>query len=416
MRSNVWGVRNDEINRSYRVKPTSDRARIVVAEAYPRIDGAQRSLLELYGTWQREGRYELHFVYFTRGELADAVDDLGIESTQLDPGPLLSSYNKRLLNLRWWEYARLARELVRYSGQLKKLLLRWRTDLFHCNTDRSCMMSLLGARRAGCPMVTHIRRDRSFGWRDRVVYRGSQELIWVSNRVRDEFSQRIGVSRPKGRVIYNGRTLPDRDGPNSGQEVRKEFALPSNAKLVLMVAGYNPCKDHETLVKVAQIACEQEQRLYFLLAGLDSTPGEERLHKIKGLIEAAGLSRRVLCLGHRRDVPRLLRGVDLLINPSKEEALGGALIEAIGYGVPCIATDTGGSSEIVSDGECGYLAPRRDHETLARRVVELLHDDQTRSSFSRNARKRFDDHFAATHCARETAAFFDDILMRYPKH
>jgi glycosyltransferase involved in cell wall biosynthesis len=166
-------------------------------------------------------------------------------------------------------------------------------------------------------------------------------------------------------------------------------------------------------VRAAEIACRQHRNLYFLLAGLDVTPDQHRRRKIEGMVRAADLSPRVLFLGHRTDVARLLRGADVLVNPSREEALGGALIEAIGHGLPCVATDTGGTAEIVPPGRCGFLVPREDHEALALRTVELVNDEQTRRTFARNARAHFDECFTLDRCAEQTAAFFDEIIEKH---
>lgn len=390
-----------------------DQPLIVFCDAYPEIYGAQRSMLELYTEWHRQGRYRLHYVYSTSGELSDAIRRLGIAVTRFDVGPLLGSYNKRLLNLQWWEYAPLARELAGYAWRLRRLLLDLGASLLHCNNDRAGLMSFLGARWTGCPLVTHYRRSRSFGRLDRLVYAGSTEMVWVSNRVHENFARENRIATPKGRVIYNGRVLPDRDGPSTRDEVREEFHLPRDAWVALVMASFDVRKDHETLVRAARIACDKEPRLYFLLAGLDFTPDQQRRRTIEGMVEKSGLEKRVLFLGHRRDVGRLLRGADVLVNPSKEEALGGALIEAIGHGVPCVATDVGGTAEIVLHGRCGYLVEPGDHEALADRTVELVRDEAARRSFAKHARAHFAENFTVTRCAEATAAFFDDVITGY---
>ncbi len=390
----------------------ADKPLLAFGDVYSEIYGAQRSLLELYSEWHRQERYRLHFICPYPGELSEAFRELGIAVTHITPGPLLGSFNKRLLNLRWRDYPTLAIELGRYSHALKELLLKLGASLLHCNSDRAGLMSFVGARWARCPMVTHLRRDRTFGWLDRLIHKGTTEMIWVSNRVREEFGRNNNIENTKGRVIYNGRVLPDRDEPGTHADVRNEFGLPDDALLALVVASFDVRKDHETLIRAATIACEQEPRLHFLLAGSDFTPDQERRRKIEQMVADAKLDGRVLFLGHRRDIGRLLRGADLLVNPAKEEALGGALIEAIGYGVPCVATDTGGTAEIVPPGRCGLLAPRQDHAALARCIVDLLRDDDKRRTFAANARTHFNENFTVARCAENTAGFIDEIIER----
>ncbi len=394
---------------------TLNSSLVVFCDAYSALYGAQRSMLDVYRQWHREGRYRLHFVYSVDGDLVDAVRDLDIPVTRIETGPLLSSYNKRLLNLRWWEYARLAREVYAYAHRLKKLLVRLQADLLHCNTDRAGLMSFLGARWARCRMVTHMRRDRSFGRLDRLIYYGTDEMIWVSKRVREEFGRTNRISAPKGRVIFNGRRFTDAGAPTKRTDVLAEFGLPHDAMLALVVASFDEAKDHETLVRAAAVACRRQARLYFLLAGTDSTPNQARRRAIQELALQAGLGDRLFFLGHRDDIGRLMRGADVLVSSSKHEALGGALIEALAYGLPCIATNTGGTSEIVLDGRCGYLVPRKAHVALAERTVALLQDEQTRERFAVNARAHFAENFRLSRCADETAAFFDEIIRSSPR-
>lgn len=392
---------------------SAEKSLIVFCEIYPRLYGAQRSMLQLYERWHRQGRYGLHFVYFVPGTLSEAVQAVGIPMTRIDLGPLLGSFDKKLLRLRAWENAPLAFEMLDYTWTLRHLLKDLGADLLHCNNDRPGLMSFPAARLAKCPMVTHIRRDTSFGWRDRVIHRGTNEIVWVSNRVRREFGVTNGIKHLKGQVIYNGRVLPDRAAPSTGNDARAEFALPADARLALVLAGFDVRKDHETLIHAAADACRRDAKLYFLLAGGDYTPDQQRMAKIKDMVAEAGLTDRVLFLGHRTDVGRLMHGVDLLVNPSLEEALGGALIEAIGYGVPCVATDVGGTAEIVPHGQCGFLVPAGDHQAMADRIVEIANDEALRRTFSANGREHFDRNFTMEQCAERTAAFFDEIIERY---
>lgn len=389
--------------------------RIIVCDVYPTLYGAQRSMLQLYERWHREGRFRVHVAYFFDGPLSAAVVQRGIPATRLPVGPLLGSFNKKLLRLRWWEYPALLNDFLHVNRAVKGLLLEQGADLFHCNTDRAGLMCFLGARRARCPMVTHMRRDTSFGWRDKVIYRHSSELIWVSRRIRDEFAQTHALRNPRGRIIYNGRDLPDRNDPSSAQEIRQEFALPGDARIALVAAGFDERKDHETLIAAAAVACRNEPRLYFLLAGDDQTTDQARITKIKQLAGVHGLQQHVQFLGHRTDVGRLMRGADILVNPAREEALGGALIEAMGYGLPCVATDVGGTAEIAPDGLCGLLVPPGEPDLMAARILELVGDAELRRKFAAQARQQFDRNFTIERCAEQTAAFFDEMIRHASK-
>jgi len=390
--------------------PTDAPPLVVVCEVYPMMYGAQRSMLQMYERWHQERAFRAHFLYFVEGDLSEAVARLGIPCTRLPVGPLLGSFNKKLLRLRWWEYPALAFELIGLNRRVYRFLREVGAAMIHFNNDRVGLMCFLGARWAKCPTVTHLRRDTSFGWRDRLIYRKTDEIIWVSRRICDDFARNHRISRPKGRVIFDGRELSDRDAGSTALEIRKEFGWPVETRIVLYVASFDERKDHETLVAAAAAACAKEPTLRFLLAGGDFTANQERTRKIKDLVAAARLTDRVRFLGHRTDIGRLMRGSDVLVNAAREEALGGSLIEALAYGLPSVATDVGGTAEIVPDGQCGFLVPPGQPEPMARRILDLIGDEPLRRRLAANARRRFEEHFTMTKCVEQTAEFFREVI------
>jgi glycosyltransferase involved in cell wall biosynthesis len=236
-------------------------------------------------------------------------------------------------------------------------------------------------------------------------------VVWVSHRVRDDFARHYGMASVKGPVIHNGRALMDRDDLHPGSPWL-ELGLPADAIVALTVASLEARKGHECLVDAARVACAADPRVHFVLAGADLSPGQERGRAIRALIDAAGLSSRVILLGHRDDVDRLMRGAHVLVHPARDEALSGALIEALGHGLPCVATDTGGTAEIVQHSVSGLLVPPGDAPALARALLELVGDAERRRVLGVRARQRFLQDFTIELCAERTAAFFDEIMSR----
>jgi glycosyltransferase involved in cell wall biosynthesis len=384
---------------------------VVVCEPYPVLYGAQRSLLDLYRVWQCQGRYRVHFVYFTDGPMAEAVRELGIPSTRLPVGRRVGSYHRRILGLRRAQLPLVALELLSLGRALARCLVEQRASLLHSNNERAGLMSALGARWVRCPMVTHLRGDGSLRRLQRLAYWVSPEVVWVSSRVRDDFARHYGMRRVRGPVIHNGRNLMNGDDCVASSPWT-ELGLPADAVVALTVASLEVRKGHEHLIEAARVACAADPRLYFVLAGADLSLGQERGQLLRRLIEAAGLSSRVILLGHRTDVDRLMRAAHVLVHSARSEALSGALIEALGHGLPCIATDTGGTAEIVQHGVTGLLVPPGDTLALARALRELVHDPERRHRLGCNARARFLQDFTIEQCAERTGACFDEIIRQ----
>jgi glycosyltransferase involved in cell wall biosynthesis len=89
-----------------------------------------------------------------------------------------------------------------------------------------------------------------------------------------------------------------------------------------------------------------------------------------------------------------MASAELVVVPSRAEALGLVNIEAESVGTPVIACDVGGIREVVVDGETGYLVPVGDYEALARRIVKLLTEPGLRERMGAAGRRRFEAHFS----------------------
>jgi len=113
----------------------------------------------------------------------------------------------------------------------------------------------------------------------------------------------------------------------------------------------------------------------------------------EGLEDAAqelGIVDRVHFLGFRDDVPRVLSALDCFVLPSLSEGLSIATLEAMAAGLPVVVTDSGGPSELVSDGESGLIVPPGDSSALAQALIAVLHDHDLAGRLGRAARRRAD--------------------------
>lgn len=386
---------------------------ILFSEVYPRFYGGQRSLWELYREFQRTGRFRLHFLHNLDGPMSDAVRGLGIPCTRIPLEGVLGRFGQELLRPSAWRLPALGFQLLRYSRRLARLIRALGAALFHSNGDRVCLTSMLAARWTRIPLVTHVRRNASMGWLDRPVFHGATHVVWVAHEVRRFFAERWRLAPDFGSVIYNGRVAPPPRTPADRRALLDEFGLPDDAFLVLKLAALKPVKDQEMLIRAAARVCAADLRPVFLLAGVDASSDGGRRGMLERMVADAGLGGRVRFLGHRDDPDRLLRGADLLANTSRFEALGGALIEAISHALPVVATDVGGTREIVLHERCGFLVSAGDDDATARHILQLLRDPALRERLGAQGRAHFAERFDVATCARQTAALFDRLIAQW---
>jgi glycosyltransferase involved in cell wall biosynthesis len=146
--------------------------------------------------------------------------------------------------------------------------------------------------------------------------------------------------------------------------VRRELGLETGHKAVGLVARIDPEKDHATFLTAAARIVTMRPDIRFVLIGR----GTETLKIPDALRE------RMAVLGERRDITRLLRGLDIATLCSLSEGFPNAVGEAMATGLPCIVTDVGDAAEIV--GETGIVIPPRDSSALAAAIVAMVEDGE----------------------------------------
>lgn len=142
--------------------------------------------------------------------------------------------------------------------------------------------------------------------------------------------------------------------------VRMELGLEPTHCVIGLVARVDPQKDHSTFLAAAEQLASKRPETYFVLIGRGT----------KELIVPATLTNRVLALGERCDVPRLLRGLDLLALSSIGEGFSNVIGEAMATGLPCVVTDVGDAALIVADK--GKVVPARDPRAMAAALADLV--------------------------------------------
>src|SRR5262249_17359986 len=126
---------------------------------------------------------------------------------------------------------------------------------------------------------------------------------------------------------------------------------------------------------------------------------------------ALGLTGRLHLLGWRRDIPRVMAALDLLVLTSLWEGLPRVVPESIAAGIPLVATDAGGITDLLRDGETGMVCRRGDVRGLAAKVVALLRHPRTGARLVEQARPLLDE-FDIDRMVRAQEALYRDLLDR----
>lgn len=259
-------------------------------------------------------------------------------------------------------------------------------DIVHTHSSKAGVLGRLAARAARVPVVVHTVHGWSFHdrmprWRraayvalERHAARAGHRLIVVTSLDIDKgLSAGVGT-RGDYVVVRSGIELERFGAPSRARaDVRRELGFPDDTVVAGSITRLSPQKAPLDLVAAFAAVARARPGVRFVIVG----DGPDR-RAVESALAASGLADLTVLTGVRRDVPELLSAMDVFVLSSHWEGLPRVIPQAMTAGLPVVATGADGTREIIRDGETGYLvSPGRPAE-LARRIIALVDDPDTR--------------------------------------
>jgi len=189
-------------------------------------------------------------------------------------------------------------------------------------------------------------------------------------------------------------------------DVRAELGYTAENQVIGVVGRLAPEKGHRYLVEAAPRILEAFPSARFIFIGTGRTREDLELQ-----IASLGLSDRFHLTGFREDVPRLLQALDLFVLcPTAGESLGTSILEAFLAGRPVVATDVGGVSESVKEGQTGKLVPPADSEALAVAIRWMLANPADAVRMAAAGKALVEREFTPERIAEQTEAVYRRVL------
>jgi glycosyltransferase involved in cell wall biosynthesis len=215
-----------------------------------------------------------------------------------------------------------------------------------------------------------------------------------------------------GRVFVVPNAIDaERWRPGVGRaEARAELGFSQDAPVVCTICRLIPGKGVPELLKALALVRAECPAVRLLVVGRDPVLEQPFLAGLRGLVSELGLDANVLFTGQRPDVERLLAACDVFAMPSELEPFGLVFAEAAAMELPVVALASGGTVEVVADGETGLLAPPGDDSALAERILALLRDPELRRRMGRRGRARVLELFRPQRMAEQVARVYRAVL------
>jgi glycosyltransferase involved in cell wall biosynthesis len=338
------------------------------------ISGAEHSLLTLLGGMPHA--VELG-VACPDGPLAAAVRSLGL------PVHCISglSASFRLHPVRT---ARATTELAAAAVAVRRVASREGATVLHANSVRAGLITGLARMGSGPPAVVHVRdvlpESSTARTIKRVVTRCSAAQIAISEYVKRQWES--GNHESAMPVIDNpvdhrrfAPELYDR------RACRQALGEEPGTQLIGLVGQITPWKGHDTAIRAIRRVRERHPNAKLMIVGdvkfggpATSLDNHAFLAGLHDLVRTSSLTKAVMFLGERDDIPQVMRALDILLVPSTAEPFGRTVAEAMSMATPVIATSEGGPAELLEPGVTGLLVAPGNEQAWATAIDRLLSD------------------------------------------
>ncbi|MFH1904063.1 MAG: glycosyltransferase [bacterium] len=316
-------------------------------------------------------------------------------------------------------------ELRHNPGSILKLLdiiKRYKIHIIHTHNmladRRGCVAGWLGRVPIVVTTIHTLMNTDRFGEEKRgtsiwqynfLLKHVPKKIIVLSKEVKRHTQNELNLGEDRISLIYNASDLSRLNLSVNKQEKKREFGIDENCCVVGTVGRLVELKGYPYLIKAASLILQKfPKKLKFLIVG-DGYMADE----LRNLANGLGIADKIIFAGQRRDVPEILHILDIFVLTSYYEGLPRSIIEAQACGVAVVATNVGGTPEVVINDKTGILVPTKDEKAIAKAVIDLLTNKDKARRMGNTGREWAKKQFDAPVFIKRTEDLFEDLIRKH---
>ena len=374
------------------------------------ISGAERVILLALAGLDRDRIQPT--VVSPRGQLTRELDDIGIPC--LDIGELNARFTIRPDKLISY-----AASLIGIVLDLRSRIVKSDPDVIHANSIRAGIAALLASFGTKRPVIWHVHDELkphplSTAIRLLVLFSKRCWIVAVSNATAESFAGRL-LKTSDIAVLHNAVDLKKIDSISSDIDLKVQLGLGNKDFIFGTVGQITPRKGQLELIGAFAEIAKQFSAAKLLVVGAPIFNHDQLYQsKLEDAVTALGIEDSVIFLGHRSDAIAIIKEIDALIINSKSEAFVMVAIEAMACRTPVIATDVGGTREMIEHRQNGLLIDFGDEPQLINAMTTMCSDGRLRAHFKERSREIVEKRLNAERFFRKFQLILVETTMTIP--
>lgn len=271
---------------------------------------------------------------------------------------------------------------IKAYKQLKKIMRSENFDAVHCHSPMGGVLARLAAKSLGLSPVIYTAHGFHFydgaprkNW---LIYYNVEKFLSKYTdtivTINKEDYERAKTFKAKNVIAVPGIGVDSSKFDNvkvDRNKKREELGIPEGSVVLLTIGEMIKRKNHETALKA--LAQLKNDNYIFLVCGRG-----ELESNLKSIAVSYGIDDKVKFLGFRNDIPEICIASDIFVFPSYQEGLPVSVMEAMSAGLPIIASRIRGNTDLIQDGNGGYLHNPEDYLGIARSIDKVIEDESLR--------------------------------------
>lgn len=349
---------------------TQDIINILDLRDSPWVDGPGRTILECAEDINKE-KFRIIIGAFDSGRIDGTPYEQAALERKLD---VVRVREKRAFD------PRVLKQIVNFIKQ-------YEINIIHTHEFRSNLVGMVVGKLLRRPIVVTahgwITNDKKSEFKavvDKWVARRCDHIVAVSKATRERIGKELNNDFVT--VIPNALRHEQFNPTKTYGRFRESLSIKSDEILIANIGRLSPEKGQELFIRAAKEITQEYKKVRFLIIGIGPD-----LKKLEGLVKNEGLGGFVIFTGYRNDMSLIYNDLDLVVQSSWTEGMPNVVLESLLMEVPVVATDVGGTSEVICQGETGILIQPGDISGLILRINEFIENRQTFTEMAKRGRE-----------------------------